>query len=212
MQNQDRHIDIWNDCLRIISQIIEPQKFETWFKPIRPVSMLESTLTVEVPTDFFREYLEGAYLDVIKKTLKRVIGADARLVYLVHPVKAEQPMRYPASQGLTPVNRTVSVSTYNPANNPGARVLRIEAFAEAGYAASIVAYGSCVGAGDTAVPSMLNLGSMWLVRIVPAIFLTRIYGLPGYWIAMCIELNVRGLLFIGRIHGNKWMKNMIQTT
>ena len=93
----------------------------------------------------------------------------------------------------------------------GARVLRIEAFAEAGYAASIVAYGSCVGAGDTAVPSMLNLGSMWLVRIVPAIFLTRIYGLPGYWIAMCIELNVRGLLFIGRIHGNKWMKNMIQT-
>ena len=78
-------------------------------------------MTVEVPTDFFREYLEGAYLDIIKKTLKRVIGADARLVYLVHPVKAEQPMRYPASQGLPPVNRTVSVSTYNPANNPGPR-------------------------------------------------------------------------------------------
>ena len=119
MQIQDRHIDIWDNCLRIIEQLIEPQKFETWFKPIRPVSMLESTLTVEVPTDFFREYLEGAYLDIIKKTLKRVIGADARLVYLVHPVKAEQPMRYPASQGLPPVNRTVSVSTYNPANNPG---------------------------------------------------------------------------------------------
>ncbi len=119
MQIQDRHIDVWNNCLRIIEQLIEPQKFETWFKPIRPVSMLDSTLTVEVPTDFFREYLEGAYLDIIKKTLKRVIGADARLVYLVHPVKAEQPMRYPASQGLPPVNRTVSVSTYNPANNPG---------------------------------------------------------------------------------------------
>ena len=94
----------------------------------------------------------------------------------------------------------------------GARVLRIEAFAEAGYAASIVAYGACVGAGDTAVPSMLNLGSMWFVRIIPAIFLTRVYGLVGYWIAMCIELNVRGLLFIWRISGQKWMKNMIQTT
>lgn len=93
----------------------------------------------------------------------------------------------------------------------GARVLRIEAFAEAGYAASIVAYGACVGAGDTAVPSMLNLGSMWFVRIIPAIFLTRAYGLVGYWIAMCIELNVRGLLFIWRIRGEKWMKNMIQT-
>ena len=94
----------------------------------------------------------------------------------------------------------------------GARVLRIEAFAEAGYAAAIVAYGACVGAGDTAVPSMLNLGSMWLVRIVPAIFLTRVYGLVGYWIAMCIELNVRGLLFIWRISGEKWMKNMLKTT
>ena len=94
----------------------------------------------------------------------------------------------------------------------GARVLRIEAFAEAGYAASIVAYGACVGAGDTAVPSMLNLGSMWFVRIIPAIFLTRVYGLVGYWIAMCVELNVRGLLFIWRISGQKWMKNMIQTT
>ena len=94
----------------------------------------------------------------------------------------------------------------------GARVLRIEAFAEAGYAASIVAYGACVGAGDTAVPSMLNLGSMWFVRIIPAIFLTRVYGLVGYWIAMCVELNVRGLLFIWRISGQKWMKNMIQST
>ena len=92
----------------------------------------------------------------------------------------------------------------------GARVLRIEAFAEAGYAASIVAYGACVGAGDTAVPSVLNLGSMWLVRIIPAIFLTRAFGLVGYWVAMCIELNVRGLLFIGRIRGEKWMKNMTQ--
>lgn len=92
----------------------------------------------------------------------------------------------------------------------GARVLRIEAFAEAGYAASIVAYGACVGAGDTTVPSIINLASMWLVRIVPAIFLTRAYGLVGYWICMCVELNVRGLLFIIRISGDKWMKNMIK--
>ena len=119
MDLQDRHIDVWNNCLRIIEQLIEPQKFETWFRPIKPVSFHESTLTVEVPTDFFREYLEGAYLDIIKKTLKRVIGADARLIYMVRPVKSDQPMSYPASQGLTPVNGSVSINTYNPAGNPG---------------------------------------------------------------------------------------------
>ena len=88
----------------------------------------------------------------------------------------------------------------------GARVLRIEAFAEAGYAAAIVAYGACVGAGDTLVPSIINLGSMWLVRIVPAIFLTRHFGLVGYWVVMCVELNVRGLAMFLRTRGDGWTR------
>ena len=118
MEIQNRHIEIWNNCLHIIGQVIEPQKFDTWFKPIRPVSIVDSTLTVEVPSDFFREYLEGAFLDIIKKTLKRVIGADARLVYMVRPVKTAKAMEYPASQGLTPVNKPISINTFNPANAP----------------------------------------------------------------------------------------------
>jgi hypothetical protein len=73
MNENDRHISIWSHFLRIVEQIVEPQKFATWFKPVRPVSIVDSTLTVEVPSDFFREYLEATYLDVIKKTLKRVI-------------------------------------------------------------------------------------------------------------------------------------------
>ncbi len=119
MENSNRHIEIWNDCLHVIEQLIDSQKFQTWFKPIRPVSVVESTITVEVPTDFFREYLEGAFLDVIKKTLKRVIGPDARLVYMVRPVKFDQAMKYPASEGLVPENRTMSVNTYNPSAQPG---------------------------------------------------------------------------------------------
>ena len=94
----------------------------------------------------------------------------------------------------------------------GARVLRIEAFAEAGYAASIVAYGACVGAGDTKMPSVLNLASVWCVRILPAIFLTPVYGLVGYWIAMCVELNIRGLLFIWRVSGHRWTEHRIIAT
>lgn len=90
----------------------------------------------------------------------------------------------------------------------GAKVLRIEAFAELGYAASIVAYGAFVGAGDTKVPSILNLASMWIVRIIPAIFLTRIWGLTGLWICMAVELTVRGILFLIRLARGQWMKNL----
>ena len=87
----------------------------------------------------------------------------------------------------------------------GARVLRIEAFAETLYGASIVAYGAFVGAGDTLVPSIMNFMSMWVVRIGLALWLTPLFGLTGYWIAMCIELNFRGLIFLVRLKGKKWL-------
>ena len=51
----EKHTLVWNRCLQIIEQIVEPQQFTVWFKPIRPVSLVDSTLTVEVPTEFFRE-------------------------------------------------------------------------------------------------------------------------------------------------------------
>lgn len=91
----------------------------------------------------------------------------------------------------------------------GGRVLRIEAFAEIGYAASIVAYGACVGAGDTKWPSFMNLGSMWFVRIIPAIFMTRAYGLVGFWMCMAVELTFRGLIFLVRLARGKWINKTL---
>ena len=117
MNENDRHISIWSHFLRIVEQIVEPQKFATWFKPVRPVSIVDSTLTVEVPSDFFREYLEATYLDVIKKTLKRVIGADAKLIYLVKIVKSQPAMAVPAAAGTAPMNREISVNI-QPSGNP----------------------------------------------------------------------------------------------
>jgi len=90
--------------------------------------------------------------------------------------------------------------------NLGAQCLRIEAWAEPIYAVAIVSYGVMVGAGDTFIPSLMNLGSMWVVRITLAAILTPTYGLIGVWIAMCIELYVRGSIFLFRLLSNKWLK------
>ena len=88
----------------------------------------------------------------------------------------------------------------------GVRVLRIEAFAEMGYAASIVAYGAFVGAGDTKWPSVMNFTSMWIVRLLPAFFLVKVYGLVGFWIAMAVELTFRGTVFLVRLARGKWLE------
>ena len=88
----------------------------------------------------------------------------------------------------------------------GAKVLRIEAFAEPMYAASIVVYGVFVGVGDTLVPSIMNLASIWAVRLTLAAALAPEYGLTGVWIAMCIELCFRGIIFLIRLYRKKWLK------
>lgn len=85
-------------------------------------------------------------------------------------------------------------------------VLRIEAFAEPMFAASIVAYGVLVGAGDTIVPCTMNLASIWAVRITLAALLAGTYGLQGVWFAMAVELCFRGAIFLWRLSGNKWLK------
>ncbi|MGM9786583.1 MAG: chromosomal replication initiator protein DnaA [Candidatus Cryptobacteroides sp.] len=115
----EKHISVWNNCLQFIRQNIEPQQFNVWFKPIVPLSLTDSTLTVEVPSEFFREYLEDAYLDILKAALKKEMGAAAKLIYVVKPVQQQPPLRYPAAHGQTPVNRTISVNTFTPAGNPG---------------------------------------------------------------------------------------------
>jgi putative MATE family efflux protein len=80
-----------------------------------------------------------------------------------------------------------------------AKVLRIELFAEPLFGVSIVASGALRGAGDTFIPSILNLLSIWGVRITLSILLVGRLGLEGVWFAMCMELCVRGLLMLGRM-------------
>lgn len=89
----------------------------------------------------------------------------------------------------------------------GTTCLRIEAFAEPFFAASIVTYCVCVGAGDTFKPAAINLGTMWLVRLSLAYGLSKSYGLEGVWIAMATELTFRGVLFLIRLFRGSWMKS-----
>lgn len=78
------------------------------------------------------------------------------------------------------------------------QVLRIALLAEPLYGVSIVAAGALRGTGDTFVPSIMNLCSIWIVRLGLALVLVPRLGLRGMWIAMAIELCVRGLLMLFR--------------
>lgn len=90
----------------------------------------------------------------------------------------------------------------------GVIALRIEAFAEPMFAASIVSYGVFVGAADTLVPCLMNFFSIWAVRLSLAALLAPLLGLKGVWIAMCVELCFRGLIFLFRLKRGHWMRRV----
>ena len=75
--------EIWEDCLSMIRENVPAQAFSTWFEPIKPVDYKNGLLTIQVPSDFFCEYLETHYLKVIKATLRKVLGPECKLEYCV---------------------------------------------------------------------------------------------------------------------------------
>ena len=90
----------------------------------------------------------------------------------------------------------------------GTDVLRIEAWAEPMFAAAIVVNGVFIGAGDTFIPAIMSLASMWAVRLSLAATLAPKYGLKGVWTAMAIELFFRGSIFLVRLLKGGWSEKL----
>ncbi len=77
------HLSVWDNCLVTIKKSINPQSFKTWFDPIRPVKLDQSSLTIQVPNNFFYEWLEENYVGLLKKTIRKELGEDGRLEYQI---------------------------------------------------------------------------------------------------------------------------------
>lgn len=90
----------------------------------------------------------------------------------------------------------------------GTDVLRIEAWAEPMFAAAIVVNGVFIGAGDTFIPAIMSLASMWAVRLTLAATLAPKYGLKGVWTAMAVELFFRGSIFLVRLFKGGWSEKL----
>ena len=161
MESNERHIQIWDECLHIIEQIVEPQQFKVWFRPIRAVSLVDSKLTVEVPSLFFQEYVESAFLDVLRMTLRRVIGEDAQLGYKVRPVQGQPAIKLPGQRVATPVNPEVTVNTHPTANPspfiyPGLQKIQIDPRLNPAYCFANLVEGACNKMGVTAGENIAN--------------------------------------------------------
>lgn len=76
-------VEVWDNCLRVIKDNIHYQSFKTWFEPISPLKLENDILTIQVPSQFFYEWLEEHYISLLKKTITKELGPDGRLEYSI---------------------------------------------------------------------------------------------------------------------------------
>ena len=129
---------IWNNCLVFIKDNIQQQAFKTWFEPIIPLKITENSLSIQVPSKFFYEWLEEHYVKILKVALTRELGDDARLIYTIKMEntfgnKAPFTESIPSSNqsGVNAQKVDAPLQTYsselkNPFVIPGIRNLQIE--------------------------------------------------------------------------------------
>ena len=80
---ESSYINVWNKCLDIIKDNVKEKAYDTWFLPIIPTKYENKDFTIQVPSQFFLEYMEEHYADLIHATLSRVTGKSISLNYRV---------------------------------------------------------------------------------------------------------------------------------
>ena len=147
--------EIWDECLAMIRENVPPQAYSTWFEPIKPVDFKNGLLTIQVPSDFFYEFLETHYIKVIKATIRKVLGPEGKLEYSImmdnnvnKPVVVKQPSvdrtntKNPPKQIQIDFENTES-KILNPFALPGIKKVNIESNLNENYCMENFVVGDC---------------------------------------------------------------------
>lgn len=76
-------VDIWSQTLSLIKENLNDQTFTTWFKPIIPINLADKKLTVQIPSQFFYEFLETHYSELMTRSVQQILGDNAEILYSV---------------------------------------------------------------------------------------------------------------------------------
>ena len=151
---QKSYQEIWDNCLLIIKDNVTHQNFKTWFKPIKPISIEGHILTIQVPSQFFYEWLENNYITLLKKTIKRELGKDAKLEYHIvlenssgtKPYVSKIPSTNQQKIDNMPVNMPININKTvirNPFIIPGLQKININPQLNQSYTFDSYVEGEC---------------------------------------------------------------------
>ncbi len=149
---------VWNNCLRIIQDNINYQSYKTWFEPIKPIKLENSVLTIQVPSQFFYEWLEEHYISLLKKTIKKELGTSGRLEYSIImengigsenpytinlPTSHKKATKNPSVSMPIDLNKSTSKDIPNPFIIPGLKKIKVQSQLVDSYSFDNFVEGDC---------------------------------------------------------------------
>lgn len=146
---------VWKNCLDIIKDNVSLQTFKTWFEPIVPVKLKNSVLTIQVPSQFFYEWLEEHYISLLRKTVKKELGPEGKLEYSIvmeNSFNSTKPytVKIPATNRNAVKNFPMSVpldignrSILNPFIIPGLKKVNVDSQLNPNYSFDNFVEGDC---------------------------------------------------------------------
>ena len=147
--------NFWSNCLEVIKDNVPLQAFKTWFAPIKAVKLKSNILTIQVPSQFFYEWLEEHYIELLKKTIRKEIGPDAKLEYSIimennknssNPYTVKIPTTDKRAIKNRPVAMPLDISS-NPIRNPfiipGLRKVNVDSNLNPNYSFENFVEGDC---------------------------------------------------------------------
>ncbi|MDG2370482.1 MAG: chromosomal replication initiator protein DnaA [Flavobacteriales bacterium] len=146
---------VWINCLSVVKDNVPLQAYKTWFEPIKPVKLKGNVLTIQVPSQFFYEWLEEHYIKLLKKTIKKEIGPDAKLEYSIIMENNQgntnpYTIKIPTSNKRVIKNPSVSMPldiSANPIKNPfiipGLRKINVDSNLNPNYSFENFVEGDC---------------------------------------------------------------------
>ena len=150
------HLEAWSNCLEIIKDNVSLQSFKTWFEPIKPIKLQNSILTIQVPSNFFYEWLEEHYITLLRKTIKKELGNEGKLEYSIvmengasssKPYMVKIPTTNRQATKNNPVTIPFDANKDNPIKNPfiipGLKKINIDSQLNPNYSFESFIEGDC---------------------------------------------------------------------
>lgn len=151
----NKYESVWDNCLGVIKDNVTLQGYKTWFEPIRPVRLENNVLTIQVPSQFFYEWLEEHYIHLLKKIIRKELGEEGRLEYSIimennNPDSSPYTVKIPTSNRRAIRNPAVKVpinvggnQIKNPFVIPGLKKINVDSNLKPNYSFENLVEGDC---------------------------------------------------------------------